>query len=279
MSNTSTVTPYDDADETSTETMADTLANAGSAMAAAAVATADALLAATATGVAAAGVAAVATARWLAQETDADRATRGRFKALRQAEAAQESRKRMHQALRSTRLHLRDAAPLLQTARTLGYREATGALAGTAPPRGVTLLENARGERLALERCANGRVMAHSAGDSAAVRTLLREHTLNQALRHLAARGMAVETARLPNGEVQILARETTPGRGGQAEVRAQVHTDGTTWVDVDHVKGNRCEELVRGLAEAVGGKVTSTQPKDAYFQLPGEPARTRVNG
>jgi len=53
----------------------------------------------------------------------------------------------------------------------------------------------------------------------------------------------------------------------------------GTTWVDVDQVKGNRCEELVRGLAEAVGGKVTSTQPKDAYFQLPGEPARTQVKG
>lgn len=279
MSNTSTVTPYDDAGEASTETMADTRADAGSAMAGAAIATAGALLAATATGVAAAGVAAVATARWLGQETDADRATRGRFKALRQAEAAQESRKLMHRALRTTRLHLRDAAPLLQTARTLGYREATEALAGMVPPRGVTLLENARGERLALERCANGRVMAHSAGDSAAVRTLLCEHTLNQALRHLAARGMAVETARLPNGEVQILARETTPGRGGQAEVRAQVHTDGTTWVDVDQVKGNRCDELVRGLAEAVGGKVTSTQPKDAYFQLPGEPARTQVKG
>lgn len=279
MSNTSTVTPYDDQDETFADTMGDTIADTGSALAGAATATAGALLAATTAGVAIAGVAAVATARWLAQETDADRATRGRFKAMRQAEAVRESRKLTHQALRSARLHLRDPAPLLQTARTLGYREATDALAGAAPAPGVTLLQNARGDRLALERCADGRVMAHSAGDSAAVRALLHRHTLNQALHHLATRGMAVETARLPNGEVQILARETTPGRGGKAEVRAQVNTDGTTWVDVDQVKGNRCDELVRGLAEAVGGKVISTKPKDAYFQLPGELARTRVKG
>jgi hypothetical protein len=278
MSNTSTVTPYEEDDGIS-EAMADTIADAGSAMAGAAVATAGVLLATAAAGITAAAVAAVATARWLGQETDADRATSGRFKAMRQAEFAQESRTLANRALRSTRLHLRDTAPLLQTARNLGYREATDALAGVVPARGVTLLQNARGERLALERCANGQVVAHSAGDTAAVQALLHQHTLNRALQHLAARGMAVETARLPNGEVQIVARETTPGRGGKAEVRAQVRADGTAWVDVDKVRGNRCEEIVRGLADAVGGAVSTAKPKDAYFQRPGEPARTRVKG
>ena len=186
------------------------------------------------------------------------------------------ARTRPGQAVHSARLHLRETAPLLATARALGYREATGVV---TPASGMTLLQNARGERLALERLANGQVAAHSAGDSGAVAALLHQHTLQQALRHLTTRGMAVQTARLANGEVQILARETTAGRGGQAEVRAQVRADGAVWVDVDKVQGNRCEEIVRDLAMAVGGAVADTKVKAACFQRPGEPARTRVKG
>ena len=65
--------------------------------------------------------------------------------------------------------------------------------------------------------------------------------------------------------------------RGDTAEVRTQVHTDGTVWVDVDKVKGNRCQEIVADLAGAIGGQVSSMTKKDAYFQLPGEPTEVKV--
>lgn len=88
---------------------------------------------------------------------------------------------------------------------------------------------------------------------------------------------MHVETARLSSGEVQIRAREQAGRRGGAAEVKAQVRSDGRVWIDVDNIRGNRCEEIVSGFAEAIGAEVSGTKKKDAYYQLPGEPARTSV--
>jgi adenylate cyclase class IV len=45
--------------------------------------------------------------------------------------------------------------------------------------------------------------------------------------------------------------------------------------VDVAKVQGNRCETIVRDLANAIGAEVKQTRKKDSYFQLPGEPAKT----
>jgi hypothetical protein len=64
---------------------------------------------------------------------------------------------------------------------------------------------------------------------------------------------------------------------GGAAEMRAQVRADGSACVDIDKCRGNRCEVFVSELAQAIGGTVSGTTRKDAYFQLPGEPTKTRV--
>ena len=47
--------------------------------------------------------------------------------------------------------------------------------------------------------------------------------------------------------------------------------------VDVDKVRGPRCEGIVRDLADAVGGEISKMKKKDSFFQLPGEPAKAKV--
>lgn len=276
MSNTSTVTPYDDTPSQASSTTS-TIAGAATETASAAIAVTAAVVAGVASCAIATGAAAVAVARWIGEETDSDREVKARHKEARRLSSAQTSRVEAELALRSTRLHLREATPLLEAARALGYLPVADSPAQFPANSGITLLEGRHGERLAVEQNANGRLVVHSAGDAVGVRALLREHTLSQARRHLEARGMAVQVAVARNGEVQILAREASPGRGGQAEVRAQVRADGTAWVDVDKIRGNRCAEIVQGLADAVGGVVAGEQRKDAFFQLPGEPAMVRL--
>ena len=87
-----------------------------------------------------------------------------------------------------------------------------------------------------------------------------------------------MQTATLSTGEVQILAREITNKRqDGLAEIKAKVLNDGTALIDVDRLQADRCHEIVKEFAEAIGGQVTEMKMKSASFQLPGEPARTNI--
>jgi hypothetical protein len=88
---------------------------------------------------------------------------------------------------------------------------------------------------------------------------------------------MDVRTATLPNGEVQILAREQSGQRDGAAVIKTQVLADGTAWVDIDKIRGSRCQQIVQQIADTVGAEVRSCDKKDAFFQLPGEPTKTNV--
>lgn len=266
MSNTSTVTPYD------------------SRAMSAAVGVGLGLAAVCVVGVAAG---AIAVARWLAEETPEDRAAMDRIKGERRRErlrsrtvtAAGTSARHELPRLNTIALHLRDAESLLRSAEKLGYqREPLVQPSPTLTEQPLVLLRGAAGERLAIERNATDRLVVHTAGDRSRVQALVRQHTLDQAVEHLASKGMAVQTAALANGEMQILARERNASRrGGAATVKTQVRTDGTAWVDVDCIRGNRCENVVSELAQAIGGEVSSMAKKDAYFQLPGEPTKTRV--
>lgn len=266
MSNTSRVTPYD-------SSAVSAAVGAGLGLAAVCVVGA------------AAG--AIAVARWLAEETPEDRAAMDRIKEERRRErlnsptvtVARAGARRALPRLNTVALHLRDPEALIRSAEKLGYqREPLVQPSSTLAEQPLVLLHGAAGERLAIERNAKGRLVVHTAGDRSRVQTLVRQHTLDRAVEHLASKGMAVQTATLANGEVQILAREKDASRrGGAATVKTQVRTDGTAWVDVDCIRGNRCENVVSELAQAIGGEVASVAKKDAYFQLPGEPTKTRV--
>jgi hypothetical protein len=265
MSNTSTVTPYNASAESSD--------NSTGLAAAAAVACISG---------------AVTLARWLAEETQEDREAIDRLRNERRSDllgkrvnsaADHLSARREPLNITTVGLQLRNPEPLVRTAERLGYQmEPSLAQSTSLAEQPQILLRRASGERLAIARNETGRLVVHSIGDRRRIQNLVRQHTVDRAVEHLASKGMGVQTATLPNGEVQILARERSHSkRGGSAEIKAHVHIDGTALVDVDKVRGNRCEEIVRDLAQAVGGEVSGMTKKDSYFQLPGEPTKTQV--
>lgn len=214
-------------------------------------------------------------ARWLCEQTDQDRAAVARAKEQQRDERLK-GFFAMGQAPRitTTRLTLRSLEPLLQSAQRLGY--APTPLAGQAPS--SVLLQKHTGERLAIIRD-KGRLVVRTAGDLKQVHALMRQHTQDRVVEHFGKRmAMDIHTVRLANGEVQISARETSLRHNdGHARMKVQVRQDGGLWVDVDGIRSNRCEQVVSGLAEAMGGEITSMRKKAAAFTLPGEPTRTRV--
>lgn len=178
--------------------------------------------------------------------------------------------------LTTLNLHMNDLLSLLDTAGKMGYSVANSA--SLNPGITPTLLLHADGTKIAITLNSCEKLSLHSVSNVTSLSNLVSQHAQRQVLKHLSDNGMQFDSARLPNGELQIVAQESNHGQqGGAAKIKAQVKLDGTTWVDIDKCKGNRCENVVQQLASAMGGKVTSTRKKDAYFQLPGEPTKTQV--
>ena len=172
-------------------------------------------------------------------------------------------------------LRLRDPESLLRSAERLGFSRERPEVAD-GRQEAPLLLRKPTGERLAIGRTAEGALVVHTAGDRRRVANLVRQHSVDQTVAHFRRQGMGVRAAERP-GEVQILARTLgAPGGPASAEVRTEVYADGSLCVDVNDVRGERCRDIVAGLAEAVGGEVIATDCKDAYFESPGEAARTR---
>jgi hypothetical protein len=268
MSNTSTVTPY------SASTSSSESSGVGAGLAAACVI--------------GAVVGVVSVARWLAQESEEDKEALTKLKKDRGRElladsangkiASEKSQDEL-QRITTVDLRMRNPESIVKTAEKLGYRlQSISQPSASLRTESPILLERASGERLAIARNSAGRLAVHTVGERRRIQDLVREHTVERAREHLTAKGMTVQSAQLPNGEVQILAREQAmSGRGGAAEIKAQVRVDGTALVDVDKVQGKRCEEIVQELAQAVGGEVSDMRMKSSYYQLPGEPTKTQV--
>jgi hypothetical protein len=266
MSNTSTVTPY-----AWTSTSGSEVALGLATLAAACVVGA-------ATGV-------VSVAQWLAEETPEDREALTRLKAEQQRErlgrrtarAALTETRRAPARLTTVGLHVHNPESLVRSAEKLGYHLEPQLQPATQSAAQTLLLRKPSGERLAIARHPQDQLVVHTAGNQERVEALLRQHSLDRAMDHLTRQGMNVQTTRLASGEVQIVAQERDASRpGGAAALKAQVYTNGTLWVDVDRVQGNRCETIVAALAEAIGGEVAQTTKKAAYYQLPGEPTQIR---
>lgn len=226
---------------------------------------------------------AIALARWLSEETPEDRAAVDRLKAEQRRERLERpttgnliSATTEPLRLTTVNLHLQNPESLVRSAEKIGYRLIKQSTPLMDKPQ--ILLSRASGERLAIEHNDKGRLTIRTAGHQHQIHALVRHHTVDNVIEHFKSRGMHVQAATLSNGEVQIRAHEQYPSRrGGDAEVKTQVHTDGTVWIDVDKVRGNRCQEIVSDLATAVGGQVSDMKKKDAYYQLPGEPTKTKV--
>lgn len=278
MSNTSTVTPYEEHESASTSGSA-LGAVAGDVLGAAGT-IGGAVLAATAVGT-------ISAARWLMEETPEDLAARARMEEERRRERLAIGVPReglaptKPESLRITTqsLHLRGTDSLVQAAQTLGYRlESLSQPTKTTAQQPFLLLRGAHGERLAIEKKANGRLAIHTVGGANRVQAIVRQHTVDRALIHLRAKGMSLKTATLSNGTVQVMAQPSRdPGAAGAPTLKVQVDTNGVSWVDVSCVKGSSCESIVQEFAQAIGGRVATMTKKDAYYEEPGDLTRPGI--
>ena len=253
MSNTSTITPYSSSDSR--------------------------IDSATGTGIAAAclagAMAAASVTKWLLSETEGDQVAFNNLKKQQRKERLRASRSNLG-TITTVSLNLRHVEPLIRAAQNIGYK-VIHQDARSLKDQSHLLLQGTSGRRLAIGRD-RGRLIIQTAGEVESIESLVQRHTLDRVVEHLAERCTDVKTATLTSGEVQILARERDrSGPGGTAEIKAQVRPNGRLVVDVDRVKGNLCMKIVSDLAEAIGGKVEYVHKKNAYFQLPGEPAMTRI--
>ena len=171
-------------------------------------------------------------------------------------------------------LHQNNPESLVNSARQLNYRVITPPDHAMNDADAPILLERAAGERLAITRNQSGRLSIHTTHDHRVLHALVSRHTQDRVEHFLVSKGMEFKTARLSNGDMQILAREPA---GGGAEIKTHVNSDGTTLVDIDKCRGPRCREIVDQLAEAAGCRVTGVVKKEAWYQLPGEPTKIRV--
>lgn len=257
MSNTSTVTPYV---SENTGAVAGTLAGTAAICAAGA------------------GLAIVAAGKWLLEKSPEEQAFHADQR-LREARnsSVQDSLPELNRAaIVSIPLAMGNPESLLRTAESVGCRLDYSDAALGAEKASLFPLVAPNGSRLLLEKAAGGKVVMHAAGNGDIARQLVRRHTLDAALRHFNDRGMQVRTRALANGEMEIRAEETALTRNidGKAAITARIHADGAVFMDVDRIKGNRCEQIVSDFAEAVGGAVVKMDKKAACFQLPGEPAK-----
>lgn len=176
--------------------------------------------------------------------------------------------------LRTARLHLQDSKLLLSSLELQGYRPLSCAGVGT-----TTLLANSGGERLSLAR-EGSRVVLRSLAPAATLERVVQFHALEAVRQHLRTLGQeAITSSPSAGGEVRI--QSVPPGgrvpAAASPKLTIDVRADGTTRVDVDGARGSECAGIVAGLAAAIGGRVTETHLKPAYFQGPGEPRRVKV--
>lgn len=209
----------------------------------------------------------VALALWLEKCSPEDKAAVERLKEEQKRErlSARNGRLVSNESpvrLTSASLHLRSTEPLQRTAEKLGYR--TVKSVSNEPH---ILLARPSGERLAIGLDKQGQVTV-TANNEGHVKNLVRCHTVDRAVEHMKGKGMKIQTASLPNGEIRITGNERRTRKDGKAKVTTQVHSDGSLFIDVDNVKSNRCESIVSELADAVGGKVSDLKLKNSY-QLP----------
>ena len=193
----------------------------------------------------------VGCARWLLEETAEDKEAVRQLRRERLLE-----RLKPRNTLTTVNLHLKDAASLVRSAESLGYKVKRDMA------RSEILLARATGERLAIAQSETG-ITVSTAGDLQRLQSIVRQHTVDRAVEHLKSRGMKMDLATRRNGDIEIRAHDA------KAEIKTKVHTDGTVLVDVDKVQGSECVDMVSQLASAVGGKISDMKKKPSFFRLP----------
>jgi len=231
----------------------------------------------------------VAAVSWVCKETDEDKKTVAEYREARKRELLKKKTtmkavrfdtfRKVWPQLKEKSLYIKNPDTVLLAAKNLGYH--LEPLADTKKPlrqQPHIFLQKPTGERLAIGFKKDRRIVLITAGEDSRLSQLLHRHTLDRSLDHFKKKGMSVQTATLSTGEVQILAREKTDAnQDASAEIKAKVLNDGSALIDVDRIQTDRCHEIVKDFAEAMGGQIMVQKKKSANFMLPGEPVRTNV--
>jgi hypothetical protein len=254
MSNTSKVSPIDADNSAATEAAVAALAAAAAGIA-------------VGTAVAARGIATGAAAVWrfLNEESAAEAAAVAQRRQERDSLRVRGGGARLANCA-SLPLTVRDSSAIRSAAERRGFRPAAAPMV-RAGDVAYTLLQRGT-ERLAIAQTRSGTVLQTNSGSLDIAREVVRQHSIDRVADYLAGRNMKTSVAKLANGEIEIRAQEPR-GDGGEADravVTARVRSDGVVDVDVDRCVGRRCEEVVGGIAEAVGGKVQEVKHKDAWY-------------
>ncbi|MFZ1413772.1 MAG: hypothetical protein WAS73_04225 [Defluviicoccus sp.] len=272
MSNTSTVSPYEEPSESSS--VADGVA----------------------AGVTVTGTNFAAIASFLCEETELERQVKTRRREARDEELLKRHRSAVpigqrgeeasvpcssaealahvrQSGVRSVRLVIRDLGAVMAATERLGYRHAAGfaaPIARATSPCPSAFLTNMSGDRLVLASAPDGRVVIHqaAAGKADQVPTLMRQHTLDRVLAYSGSNGLALQRRQLVNGETEIVASEVSGDLQDRAQLTMRLKDDGRLAVEVDRCVGSRCVTLAQEVAAAVGGEVTEVHKKDDYFRL-----------
>ena len=191
------------------------------------------------------GIMTVKLAKWLTHKTAADKMAVARLR---------EERRQEWRQIKTTNLHIQSYEPLVRTAEKLGY---------SAQHNGSDIyLLRPTGERLAISHTEQGLSLS-TVGDISHVQNLVRQHALERAEAHMQSRGMQVRTSRRANGDVELL------GSSAEGQINTQIHQDGSAFVDVNEAEGSHCEDMLKDLASAMGGKVSDVEKKSRCYRLP----------
>lgn len=176
----------------------------------------------------------------------------------------------------AVRLHITDMASIVRAATSLGYSVVPPILPTLGAGRSAVLMQNGSGQRMAIQTT-NGHVVL--AGTVLPViHAVMRERTVQAVRQHLNTKWVGVTSRTLANGVLEIGARAVqAPAGSGPATLSVRIDADGRSRLDIEQVKGNRCDQIVKEFAAATGGKATVVKKKSAYFQMPGEPTRVKV--
>ena len=163
-----------------------------------------------------------------------------------------------------------DCAGLIEAARALGYAD----LPQGGSPVGVTApridLRDSTGRRLRIEVGQN-RVELYGLASHADLEAVVRERTITASARHLSRMtGAKVIPRHLANGDVELVATEAPPkDPTPPAKITVRVSGDGVSHVDIENVRGNRCEGILASYAGEIGGQAHNKKLKPAYYESP----------
>lgn len=210
----------------------------------------------------------VALAKFLWTETEQDRAANAHYQ--------QQRRDEMLLSCRPTQLSVvgNDLQGMIAAAKTLGY-----SIVGDAGA-SLTCMRDSTGHRIAMEARAD-RLELFGNADVTKLQSIVRERTVSAAMSHLnKLSGNHAQIRRGSDGSLELQAHESAAaGRvGGPARITAQISKEGAVTLDIENVKGNRCEKVLADFASAVGGSVKNKKIKSFYYQqLPGEPTTIKL--